>query len=255
MGEDVPNAVMGERIQMINTAVRGLIAQADTALPKEPDTVSPLMEWFNQLPVVIWGLLITFALFALAGAALAKLTGNLDKSFRFGTQYFETEGSKLSDNRIFISYRRSDSIRETGRIYDYLENQFGHHAIFKDVDTIDAGDDFRDRVKEAVGQCQILLAVIGPTWLESKDEAGRQRLENPADWVRLEIETALKRNIRVIPILLDGVPMPRPGDLPIALQDLTYRNAAPVRHDPDFRRDMERLRKVIERHFKDSHRR
>lgn len=157
-----------------------------------------------------------------------------------------------ASSRIFISYRRSDSIREAGRIYDYLENRFGREAIFKDVDTIDAGDDFRDRVKEAVGQCQILLAVIGANWLRAEDEAGRQRLENPADWVRLEIETALNRNIRVIPILLDGVPMPRPDDLPVALQALAYRNAAPVRHDPDFRRDMDRLLRVIERHFKSS---
>ena len=157
-----------------------------------------------------------------------------------------------ASSRIFISYRRSDSIREAGRIYDYLENRFGRDAIFKDVDTIDAGDDFRDRVKEAVGQCQILLAVIGANWLKAEDEAGRQRLENPADWVRLEIETALNRNIRVIPILLDGVPMPRPDDLPVDLQALAYRNAAPVRHDPDFRRDMDRLLRVIERHFKNA---
>ncbi|MGB7247685.1 MAG: SUMF1/EgtB/PvdO family nonheme iron enzyme [Phormidesmis sp.] len=152
-------------------------------------------------------------------------------------------------SRIFISYRRTDSAAEAGRIYDYLENKFGYESIFKDVDTIDAGDDFRERLNEAVGQCQILLAVIGRSWLHTKDEAGRRRLDNPADWVRLEIETALQRKIRVIPILLEGVAMPTVSDLPEALQPLAYRNAVRVRHDPDFRTDIGRVLKVIQRHF------
>ncbi|MGB7085596.1 MAG: SUMF1/EgtB/PvdO family nonheme iron enzyme [Phormidesmis sp.] len=152
-------------------------------------------------------------------------------------------------SRIFISYRRTDSAAEAGRIYDYLENKFGYESIFKDVDTIDAGDDFRERLNEAVGQCQILLAVIGRSWLQAKDEAGRRRLDNPADWVRLEIETALQRKIRVIPILLEGVAMPTVSDLPEALQPLAYRNAARVRHDPDFRTDIGKVLKVIQRHF------
>ncbi|MGC1309901.1 MAG: SUMF1/EgtB/PvdO family nonheme iron enzyme [Phormidesmis sp.] len=152
-------------------------------------------------------------------------------------------------SRIFISYRRSDSISEAGRIYDYLYSHFGRDSIFKDVDDIDAGDDFRDRVTEAVGQCQILLAVIGKTWLTAQDAAGNRRLDNPADWVRLEIETALKRKIRVIPVLLDAVEIPAAQLLPEVLRPLAYRNAARVRHDPDFRRDMDRVVGVIQRHF------
>ncbi|MEO0518586.1 MAG: SUMF1/EgtB/PvdO family nonheme iron enzyme [Cyanobacteria bacterium P01_A01_bin.116] len=158
-------------------------------------------------------------------------------------------------SRIFISYRRSDAAAEAGRIYDYLEGRFGRKAIFKDVDTIDAGDDFRARLNDAVGQCQILLAVIGKSWLQVTDEAGRRRLDNPADWVRLEIETALRRKVRVIPILLDGVAMPAVRDLPAALQPLAYRNAARVRHDPDFRRDMDRVVGVIQRHLEKTPRR
>ncbi|MEO1394746.1 MAG: SUMF1/EgtB/PvdO family nonheme iron enzyme [Cyanobacteria bacterium J06634_5] len=152
-------------------------------------------------------------------------------------------------SRIFISYRRSDAAAEAGRIYDYLEGRFGRKAIFKDVDTIDAGDDFRERLNDAVGQCQVLLAVIGKSWFQVTNEAGKRRLDNPADWVRLEIETALRRKVRVIPILLDGVAMPAVRDLPTALQPLAYRNAARVRHDPDFRRDMDRVVGVIQRHF------
>ena len=154
-------------------------------------------------------------------------------------------------SRIFISYRRTDAAAEAGRIYDYLENHFGRESIFKDVDTIDFGDNFRDRIHEAVGQCQILLAVIGKNWLQAKDSKGRQRLENPADWVRLEVETALKRDVRVIPVLLDGVEMPSFHDLPEALQPLAWRNAARIRHDPDFRRDIERIIDVIERSLTD----
>ncbi|MEN8447700.1 MAG: TIR domain-containing protein, partial [Cyanobacteria bacterium J06555_13] len=152
-------------------------------------------------------------------------------------------------SRIFISYRRTDSISEAGRIYDFLYNHFGRESIFKDVDDIDAGDDFRERVKEAVGQCQVLLAVIGKSWLTAEDSHSNRRLDNPADWVRLEIETALTRKVRVIPVLLQGVDMPPAYALPESIQPLAFRNAARVRYDPDFRRDMDRVIKVIERHL------
>jgi tetratricopeptide (TPR) repeat protein len=146
-------------------------------------------------------------------------------------------------SRIFISYRRVDSPAEAGRIYDYLEKTFGQSSIFKDVDAIDFGDDFRNRIQQAVGQCEILLAVIGKTWLQVLQA---KTATNQTDWVKLEIETALARDIRVIPVLLDGVDMPASEDLPSSLQPLTYRNAARVRHDPDFRSDMARLQKRIE---------
>ncbi|MGB3768667.1 MAG: toll/interleukin-1 receptor domain-containing protein, partial [Phormidesmis sp.] len=137
-------------------------------------------------------------------------------------------------SRIFISYRRNDSPWESGRIYDYLKEHFGRDFIFKDVDDIDMGDDFRQAIHAAVGQCQVLLAVMGKDWLTAKDAVGNRRLDNPADWVRLEIEAALARNVRVIPVMLDSVEMPLPSDLPVSLQPLAYRTAARVRQDPDF---------------------
>ncbi len=152
-------------------------------------------------------------------------------------------------SRIFISYGREDSAGEAGRIYDYVERKFGREAIFKDVDALAPGDNFRDRINEAVGQCEILLAIIGRHWLQVQDTVGRRRLDNPADWVRLEIETALHRDVRVIPILLDGVGMPAMQDLPESLQPLCYRNAARIRHNPDFRKDIERVLNVIEQHL------
>ena len=152
-------------------------------------------------------------------------------------------------SRIFISYRRDDSPWESGRIYDYLKERFGRDLIFKDVDDIDVGDDFRRAIHVAVGQCQVLLAVMGKDWLTAKDAAGNRRLNNPADWVRLEIETALEREVRVIPVLLDGTEMPLVSNLPESLQPLAYRNAARVRQDPDFGRDMDRVVGVIRRHL------
>ena len=101
--------------------------------------------------------------------------------------------------RIFISYRRADSTDVTGRIYDRLKEHFGKSAIFKDVDSIPPGVDFKEHLERAVGKCKVFLVVIGDRWLESKDERRRNRLQDPDDFVRIEIESALKRNIMIIP--------------------------------------------------------
>ena len=113
--------------------------------------------------------------------------------------------------------------------------------IFKDVDTIPFGVDFRKHLNDAVEKCSVLLAVIGRQWLNMPNEAGKRRLDNPADFVRIEIEAALERNIPVVPLLVRGASMPKPGDLPSCLENLAYRNGLPVRSDPDFHRDMDRL--------------
>ena len=142
---------------------------------------------------------------------------------------------------ITINYRRTDSAAEVGRIYDSLVQQFGNDQVFKDVDAIPFGVDFREYLNEAVSKCSVLLAVIGKDWLTVTDEAGNRRLDDPADFVRIEIEAALKRSIPVIPILVQGASMPMSADLPPSLESLAYRNGLPVRHDPDFHRDMGRL--------------
>ena len=105
---------------------------------------------------------------------------------------------------IFISYRRQDSGDVTGRIYDRLVQQFGREAIFKDVDSIPLGVDFRISLGDAVGQCNLLLAVIGRRWLSIQNESGARRLDDPRDFVRIEIEAALQRDIPVIPLLVQG---------------------------------------------------
>jgi formylglycine-generating enzyme required for sulfatase activity len=142
--------------------------------------------------------------------------------------------------KVFISYRREDSAGYAGRVYDRLEREFGRDRVVMDVDAIPLGADFVKVIGEEVGKCDVLLAIIGSGWLDACDEDGNRRLENPADFVRIEIATALTRDIPVIPILLDGTRIPRADRLTDDLKKLSVRNALNVRHD-SFARDMEKL--------------
>ncbi len=152
-------------------------------------------------------------------------------------------------DQIFISYRRDDAAYVTGHINDLLRKEFGDEAVFTDVDNIALGVDFRAVLDETVSQCQVLLAVIGSGWLNATDKDGQLRLQDPADFVRIEIESALKRNIPVIPLLVSGAKMPAVEDLPESLRGLAFRNGTQIRPAPDFRVDMERLIKNLRRHF------
>ena len=144
-------------------------------------------------------------------------------------------------SKILISYRREDSIDVTGRIHDRLVTDFGPGAVFMDVDSIPYGVDFRTYLDEQVSQCEVFLAVIGRGWLRGKERKGRSRLEDPGDFVRIEIESALKRRIPVIPVLVGGASAPPAQQLPASIQDLSYRHAIVIRPNPDFHRDMDRL--------------
>jgi hypothetical protein len=126
---------------------------------------------------------------------------------------------------IFISYRRDDAGGEAGRLFDDLTRAFGPSTVFMDVAGIDPGVDFRHAIDENVASAGVLLAVIGPGWLTIPDANGSHRLENTNDFVRLEIASALKRNIPVIPVLVHSASMPGPEALPDDLKDLAYRNA------------------------------
>lgn len=150
---------------------------------------------------------------------------------------------------IFISYRRSDSHAEAGRIYDKLVGVFDPDRIFKDVDNIPYGADFVEYLDQAVAQCDVLMVLIGHTWLTVTDAQGKRRLDDPHDFVRIEIASALKRDILVVPVLLNGALMPMPENLPEDLRPLTRRNAVQVRQDPDFHRDMQRLITNLEDSF------
>jgi serine/threonine protein kinase/tetratricopeptide (TPR) repeat protein len=152
--------------------------------------------------------------------------------------------------RIFISYRRSDSIAIVGRVYDRLVAAFGANNIFKDVDNIPAGVNFRAVLENEVSSCDVLLVIIGPNWSNILDSSGKRRLDNPEDPVRIEIETGLRRDdVLVIPVLVDNALMVTNDQLPGTLDELAYRNAAAVRNDPDFNRDIQWLIEQINHSF------
>jgi hypothetical protein len=148
--------------------------------------------------------------------------------------------------RIFISYRRKDSADVAGRIYDRLVDHFGEGTVFQDVEDIPLGMDFSEHISGVVSKCDAFLAIIGDEWLKVADDEGRRRLDNPADNVRIEIESALQRKIPLIPVLVCGASMPREDELPESLRKLAYRNATQVRPNPDFRADMTRLIEGLE---------
>jgi TIR domain/WD40-like Beta Propeller Repeat len=140
---------------------------------------------------------------------------------------------------IFISYRRQETAFPAGWLYDRLRYRFGPDQVFKDVDNIDPGDDFIDKITTAVGSCDVLLALMGREWLTIRDAGGGRRLDDPEDFVRVEIEAALSRGVRVIPLLIDGAVMPRADQLPASLARLVRRQAqelSPSRFDADANR-------------------
>lgn len=150
-------------------------------------------------------------------------------------------------SKIFISYRRADSEYVVGRIYSDLCAAYGKENIFKDVDSIPLGVDFRDEIAKVVHDCDILIALIGEHWSTITDETGTTRISNPGDHLRIEVEEALKRNIPVIPIITSNAKLPGEDELPDSLKKLAFRNALQVRPDPDYRSDFNRLKENIDR--------
>src|SRR5262249_42444089 len=142
--------------------------------------------------------------------------------------------------KIFINYRRDDSIGTAGRLHDRLAQTFGQKNIFMDVDSIPAGVDFVTDLNSQVAACDVVLVVIGPNWVDAKDEAGRRRLDNPDDFVVIEIAAALARNIPVIPVLLDKTRIPKASELPDPVKPLVRRNAVEIL-STQFGRDAEAL--------------
>ncbi len=147
--------------------------------------------------------------------------------------------------QIFINYRRDDTAYAAGRLYDRLSEHFGKSNVFMDIDAIELGVNFRERIEDAVGHCDVLIVMIGKQWLNIKNERGHRRLDEPNDFVRLEIMAALQRGIHVIPILIDGACMPSLTELPGDLSPLSERNGLEIRHS-HFTDDANRLINGIE---------
>lgn len=129
---------------------------------------------------------------------------------------------------IFISYRRDDTEGHAGRLYEDLVEQFGKQAVFFDVSAIEPGQDFRKAIDANVARCSVLLAMIGPRWLDAS--GGARRIDDAGDFVRLEIASALRRDVPVVPVLVQGAKMPTVAQLPADLADLAWRNAVELSH-------------------------
>ena len=147
---------------------------------------------------------------------------------------------------LFISYRRSDA----GPYARLLKVQLSRHLpdtpVFMDLDSIEAGTDFAEAIQAGVNSSRVLVALIGPKWLKLLDEAGRHRLDDPDDYVRFEIRTALERCMRVIPVLIDGAEMPQHHQLPDDLGKLARLNAIQMSYDR-YEYDESRLITVIQK--------
>ena len=141
---------------------------------------------------------------------------------------------------IFISYRREETAGEAGRLYDHLIDHFGAYRVFMDVDSIAIGADFTKAIIEAISGCSILLVLIGRHWSAVTDVKGIRRIESPQDFVRVEVETALRQDIRVVPVLVDGAELPQPDDLPASLRPLLLRQALQL-SNAGFRSEVARL--------------
>ena len=131
---------------------------------------------------------------------------------------------------IFISYRRDDSEGEAGRLYDDLVRAYGDNAVFMDVSGIAPGLDFRKAIDDNVSGCGVFLAIVGPQWAAITGSDGKRRLDDDNDFVRLEIASALARNIAVIPVLVHEARMPHPEQLPDNIKDFAYRNSVEISH-------------------------
>jgi TIR domain len=129
----------------------------------------------------------------------------------------------------------------TGRIHDQFDMYFGSEYVFRDIERIHAGTNFPDELKKALDQCDILIAIIGNSWLEKADNDGIRRLDNPNDFVRLEIATALEREIPIIPVLIDNSNMPSAQQLPSVLEKLAFKNAIHIPSARNFSRSVRDL--------------
>jgi hypothetical protein len=133
--------------------------------------------------------------------------------------------------KIFISYRRRDDPGGAGRLFDALNEAFEPGRLFLDVDSIEPGQDFVEVIEDRVAQSAILLAVIGQHWVDVTDDRGNRRLDNAQDYVRIEIESALKQNTRVIPVLIGDAKMPAAEVLPESIRKLARHNAVMLRYE------------------------
>src|SRR4051795_3913161 len=141
---------------------------------------------------------------------------------------------------IAISYRRQDSSPVAGRLYDRLQAEFGKGSVFMDFDSIPYGVDFREHIKQTLERAKVVVAIIGPEWSGGQDLSSR-RIDDPTDFVRLEVASALENGIPIIPVLINNTPMPEAKSLPPELEGLAFRNGLALDTGIDFHHHADRL--------------
>ena len=154
--------------------------------------------------------------------------------------------SDLSSRGVFLSYRREDAAPYARLLQFQLRDRFPDTQVFMDLDSIEAGLDFAEVIREAVDSCAVLILLMGRQWITLADEEGHRRLDNPDDFVRFEVQTALELGVRVIPVLVDGAKPPRQDQLPPKLRKLARLNALELSYGR-YEYDADRLLKLIQR--------
>jgi hypothetical protein len=195
---------------------------------------------WSQVGIGVVGVLIVVVVVALT----YRRRGSEEGYGRRGSK----EGTAKKANSIFVNYRRSDTAGYAGRLADDLDEHFRENMVFHDIDSIAPGTDFVEATQRAIGSAEVLLAVIGRSWLNATNF---KRLQDPKDYVRLEILTALNRDTRVIPVLVEGASMPSADQLPEDLSPLTRRNAFEL-HENSWGNDVQRLIIMLEQLVEDS---
>ena len=148
---------------------------------------------------------------------------------------------------IFISYRHADALPHARLLQVNLRERFADRPVFMDLDSIEAGLDFEEVISDAINACGVMVVLIGPQWTTVAAEQGRRRLHEPDDYVRFEVRTALRRGVRVIPVLVEGARPPRQQELPPDLRTLARLNAFEMSCDHRYQFDADRLMGVIDR--------
>jgi hypothetical protein len=137
---------------------------------------------------------------------------------------------KVAAPRLFVSYRTDDSVYAASAIADRLGRAFGVENVFRDRDALVLGEIYPGKIRRALERADTVLAVVGPSWLEATDGAGRRCLDDPQDWVRMELRMAFERGIPVVPVLLDETPLPDQTRLPADIAALSLSTFWQVRH-------------------------
>jgi hypothetical protein len=154
---------------------------------------------------------------------------------------------------IFVSYRRADSAAETGRLHSTILRELGKASVFMDTSSIEPGTEWPKELEEALQKAQIVIVVIGTEWIRISDEFGLRRIDQENDWVRREIEFALRENKKLLPLLVRGAKMPPSNKLPTSISALTQRQAVDIRDaywDHDIKLVLEQLRLVTDQNKK-----